>query len=133
MKTLISVNVKCPHCLSSLMDTKIKLKGYPSIKLNIITPEDKGVINICSVYDLFEHQANIDIRDNTIVDFYCPNCNKELLVNEECRICDGPMVSFLMKVGGRINICSRNGCLNHYVAFSDLANELSKFYDEYGE
>ncbi len=133
MKNQISLNVQCPHCLSSLMDSKRKLKGYPSIKLNIITLEDKGIIRICSVYECFDHEANIDIRDKTIVDFYCPSCNKELLVKEECKICGGPMVSFDMLVGGRVNICSRKGCSNHYVAFSDLSDELARFYDEYGD
>ncbi len=133
MKKQVSLNVQCPHCLSSLMDTVNELNGYPSIKLNILTPEDKGIIHICSVYECFDHKANIDIRDNTIVDFYCPECNKELLVKEECKICDGPMVSFIMQVGGRVNICSRKGCSNHYVAFSDLTTELTRFYNEFGD
>ncbi len=133
MKNQISLNVKCPRCLASLMDPENLLNGFPSIKLNIVTPEERGVINLCSVYECFDHNSDIDIKDNTVVDFYCPNCNKELLVNEECKICDGPMVSFVLKVGGRVSICSRKGCSNHYVAFSDLATELTKFYNEFGE
>ncbi len=132
MKKQISLNVQCPHCLTSLMDNDKILHGFPSIKLNIVTPEDRGVLHICSVYECFDHNANIEIKDNTVVDFYCPKCNKELLVNEECKLCDAPMVSFVLAVGGRVNICSRKGCSNHYVAFSDLSTELTKFYNEFG-
>ena len=133
MKKQVSLCVQCPNCLTSLMDNEKELHGFPSIKLNIVTPEDRGVIYICSVYECFDHTSNIDIKDNTVVDLYCPNCNKELLVNEECKICGAPMVSFVLKVGGRVNICSRKGCSNHYVAFSDLSTELTKFYNEFGD
>jgi len=115
------------------MDTTHELHGFPSIKLNIVTPEDRGVLHICSLYECFDHKANIEIKDNTIVDFYCPNCNKELLVKEECKLCGAPMVSFVLNAGGRVNICSRKGCSNHYVAFSDLSSELTKFYDQFGD
>jgi hypothetical protein len=133
MKKQVPINVQCPHCLTSLMDTEIILNGHPSIKLNIITPEGRGEIYICSVYECFDHRSNIDIKDNTIVDFYCPECDQELLINEECKICDGPMVTFLIQVGGRVSICSRKGCSNHYVAFTDLSEELGRFYDEYSD
>jgi hypothetical protein len=54
-----------------------------------------------------------------------------MLINEECNVCGAPMVSFVLRVGGRVAICSRYGCPNHYVAFQDLSSELSKFYHEY--
>ena len=133
MKKQIALSVQCPHCLNSLMDSENLLNGYPSIKLNIVTPEDRGIIHICSLYECFDHEANIEIADNTVVDFYCPHCNKEMLVNEECKICDAPMVSFVLQTGGRVNICSRNGCSNHYVAFNDLSTELTRFYEEFGD
>ncbi len=133
MKNIVSLKVQCPHCLTSLMDYDNKLNGYPSIKLNIVTPDDRGVIYICSLYECFDHSADIDIDDNTIVDFYCPNCNKQLQVKEECTICNAPMAFFVLNAGGRVNICSRKGCSNHYVSFSDLSTELIKFYNQFGD
>ncbi len=133
MKKQISLSVQCPYCLTSLMDSENKLHGLPSIKLNIVTPEDRGVLRICSLYECFDHKSNIEIKDNTVVDIYCPHCNKEMLVKEECKICDAPMVSFVLKAGGRVNICSRKGCVNHYVSFSDLTTELTKFYNQFGD
>ena len=131
MKKQISLHVKCPHCRKSLMDEEVLLQNYPSIKLNVVTPEDRGVINLCSLYECYSHQTDLKLKKGTVVDFYCPKCNKELLVNEECKICSAPMVAFVLKVGGRVSICSREGCANHYIAFEDLSAELSKFYHEY--
>ncbi len=108
------------------------LHNAQSIKLNIMTPDERGTINLCSVYECFDHVADISIEEGTVVEFTCPKCNKELLVNEECRICGAPMVSFVLKTGGRVNFCSRHGCSNHYIAFEDLSTELSMFYDEFG-
>lgn len=131
MKKKIALQVKCPHCRKSLMDDEALLNDHPSIKVNIVTPEERGVLHLCSIYECYEHQTDVELKKGTVVDFYCPICNKELLVNEECNICSAPMVNFVLKVGGRVSICSRNGCSNHYVAFQDLSSELSKFYDVY--
>lgn len=131
MKKQISLHVKCPHCRKSLMDEERLLHDSPSIRLNIVTIEERGVIYLCSIYECHDHETDLKIKKNTVVDFYCPHCNKELLVNEECKVCGAPMVSFVLKVGGRVSICSREGCVNHYIAFQDLSQELSKFYQEY--
>lgn len=133
MKHKISLHVKCPHCRKSLMDDEVKLHDNASIKLNVQTPDERGTINLCSVYECFDHVSDITIKKDTIVDFSCPICNKELLIKEECRICDAPMVSFVLLSGGRVSFCSRSGCSNHYIAFKDLSTELSKFYAEFGD
>lgn len=133
MKKNISLHVNCPHCGKSLMDFEKLLRDAPSIKINIVTAEERGVLYICSIYECFDHETTVKVVKDTIVDTYCPHCNKELLVNEECKICDAPMISFDLKTGGKVNICSRNGCSNHYVAFKDISTELKRFYEEFGE
>lgn len=133
MKKKISLEVKCPNCRVSLMDEEHKLHNEASIKLNIVTPEDRGVLHICSIYECFDHESDIAIRKDAVIDAYCPNCNKELLVNEECKICGAPMISFVLKTGGRVNICARNGCSNHYIAFTEISSELTRFYEEFGD
>jgi len=42
------------------------------------------------------------------------------------------MVQFLLDIGGRVSICSRSGCKKHFVAFENIADVISKFYEEYG-
>ena len=131
MKKKIALHVKCPHCRKSLMDEETLLHDHASIKLNIVTPDERGVVNLCSLYECFDHTSSIELKKDTIVDIYCPKCNKELLVKEECQLCGAPMVNFVLKVGGRVAICSRVGCSNHYIAFQDISSELAKFYHEY--
>ena len=55
-----------------------------------------------------------------------------LTIKDECKLCGAPMVTFVLKAGGRVSICSRKGCSNHYLTFQDLTQELSKFYNEFG-
>ncbi|OYT14156.1 MAG: hypothetical protein B6I19_01370 [Bacteroidetes bacterium 4572_114] len=42
------------------------------------------------------------------------------------------MINFNLDMGGRVSICSRNGCQNHAVEFEDLSLALKKLYQEYG-
>lgn len=132
MSNRIALDVKCPHCDESLMDLKHQINGRPSIKVNISTDRDRGVLWLCAVYGCIAHEKDIDIRENEEVSFYCPSCNKSLKRNVFCKMCDSSMIGFNIKAGGRVNICSRNGCENHYVVFEDLNKEINRFYHEYG-
>jgi methionyl-tRNA synthetase len=42
------------------------------------------------------------------------------------------MVPFYLDMGGKVSICSRNGCKNHAVSFDDLSDAMKKLYQEYG-
>jgi len=132
MSNQISLQVKCPHCDKSFMDAENPISGEASIKINVVSGSERGVIRLCSIYGCYEHSSDIDLIDKEIVDFYCPHCNKSLIREEKCDLCDAPMVCMTIKVGGKVRICSRNGCRNHYVAFNDIAGALNKFYHQYG-
>ena len=131
MTKIISFNVKCPNCHKSLMDYNYPLKERPSIKLNIEIANNRGTIHLCSIYGCYDHESDIELPKGEIARIYCPNCNKEVKSTELCRVCDAPMVPFILEIGGRVNICSRSGCTQHYVAFEDLSDAIRKFYKEY--
>ena len=132
MKKQISLSVKCPFCGRSLMNQDESLNGKPTIKLNIQTQNSRGTIYLCSIYECYDYHTEVPLTEKEIVDFACPHCNKELNTREECHVCGAPMVSLLLTTGGRVSLCSRTGCPNHYVAFEDLATELQKFYEIFG-
>ncbi len=132
MENQIALSVKCPHCDRSLMDEEHPINGKPSIKMNIETDRNRGVIWLCSLYGCHDHENNIELRNNELVQFYCPKCNKSLMRDIKCQVCDAPMVGMNIKIGGKVNICSRKGCENHYVVFDDLAGAINKFYYEFG-
>ncbi len=134
MTKQVSLNTKCPHCGTSFMDKVTPLRDAPSIKLNIETTENRGTIRLCSTYGCYEHLCDFDLKVGEIARFYCPHCNKELKSNDECDSpnCNAPMIPLILQLGGKVFVCSRRGCENHFVAFEDLATEVRKFYHEYG-
>lgn len=133
MKKYISLGVNCPHCLKSLMDMNYLIHGYPSIKVDIETARAKGRIWLCSIYDCYDHENDIELREVEEVKFYCPHCHQSLMLDKDCSLCKAKMVGFIIKAGGRIDFCSRKGCKNHYVIFENLADEIKNFYNEYGK
>jgi len=128
----VSIEVKCPHCRNSLMDKRTLIDNKPSIKLNIQTETEYGTIRLCSVFGCHKHLCDFEINNGEIVRFFCPDCNQEIKGKIPCELCDAPMIPFPIKAGGRVWVCSREGCKNHFVAFQDLDTEIKKFYDEYG-
>jgi ssDNA-binding Zn-finger/Zn-ribbon topoisomerase 1 len=133
MSNVVSLNVKCPICKESLMDIEQQLNGKPSIKLNIQGGGARGTIRLCSIYGCYDHKSEIDLSKVDIAEFSCPKCNQLLTGKDVCEKCGAPMISFLLDVGGRVNICSRKGCPNHFVAFENIDDSLRKFYEEYGD
>ncbi len=134
MPKVVSIAVKCPHCNTSLMDDSHLINNRESIRLNIETTiHQKGNIWLSSIYGDYNYSCEFQIPEGDIVNFYCPHCHEDLKRKKvECDICGAPIVSFNSTVGGRVSICSRNGCKNHYVVFEDLDTAIRKFYDEYG-
>jgi len=132
MSKQISLHVKCMSCGNSLMDYKNLMNNLPSIHSKIKVNGRDGNIHLCSTYGCYDHESDIDIANEDIVEFYCPHCGDSLNSNIPCKICDAPMVKFLIDMGGVVSICSRRGCKNHYVMFEDLQSALRKFHREYG-
>lgn len=132
MPKKISLSVKCPHCGTSFMDENRLLNNKPSIKLNIETSRARGIIRLCSIYGCFDHQSNIILEENEVAKFFCPHCNKEVISQDVCNVCEAPMIPLNLKTGGTVYICSRKGCSKHFLAFEDIDTEIRIFYNEYG-
>ena len=134
MSKQITLSVKCPHCQASLMDTDFRINNKDTVKLHIRIPGDlNGTIWLSSIYGDFNYSSALKISENDIIQFYCPHCSSLLnRKNVTCDLCGAPIISFTCIVGGRVNICSRNGCKNHAVVFEDLDTSLRKYYDEFG-
>jgi hypothetical protein len=134
MPKVVSLTVKCPHCDASFMEEGQLLNNKPSIKLLIHTPiGQKGFIWLSSIYGDYTFTSEFQIKEGEICDFYCPQCKESLYRKKiECDVCSAPIVSLNCSMGGRVSICSRSGCKNHYVVFEDLDTTIRKFYDDYG-
>ncbi len=132
MSKKVALSVKCIHCDASLMDDRVQFNGHASVKVNVETEHDRGVLWMSSVYGDYDKKLSIDVDDGEIVGMFCPHCNKELSTVELCRFCEAPMVEFVIRAGGVVLVCSRKGCTNHHIEFRDIGSEMSKFYYEYG-
>lgn len=131
MEKQIVLSVKCPHCGTSLMDESHKVNGHSGIKLNIETEGDRGIIWLCPIYNCFKHDCNIELKEKELTKIYCPHCNKSLLREIPCKVCNAPMIGMNINIGGKVNVCSRKGCQNHYVLFEDLNDALNLLYDKF--
>ncbi|MCK4663347.1 MAG: hypothetical protein KAT68_10810 [Bacteroidales bacterium] len=132
MYDFINLSLKCPVCGKSLMDKDHLVDNNPSIKLNIEVDNKKGTIRLSSVYGSYNYTCNIKILENTIAKFSCPHCFSEIKSEVKCTSCQAPMVPFHLDMGGKVSICSRSGCKNHFVEFDDLELALKKLYQEHG-
>ena len=134
MTKTVSLTVKCPHCHKVLNDDNHLINNHPSIRVSIETPiKQKGFMWLSSIYGDYNYSCEFAIPESEIVNLFCPYCQESLRHKKlECDICGAPIVSFLCNIGGRVSICSRNGCKNHYVVFEDLDSTIRRFYDEYG-
>jgi len=134
MPKKVSLNVKCTHCDHTLMDDAYLINNKKSIKCDVeLEKGNKGHIWLSSIYGDYNYTCDVQIPEDDIVTFKCPHCAKDLQrPNIQCDVCDAPIVSFNCSIGGRVSICSRNGCKNHYVVFENVGTAIRKFYSEYG-
>jgi predicted RNA-binding Zn-ribbon protein involved in translation (DUF1610 family) len=128
----VSIQVKCPICGKSLMDHDNKVDNESSIKLLIEGSNGKGTIRLSSIYGSYNYTSDIELIDKEIVSFKCSNCKKIIKENIKCDVCEAPLVSLVLKMGGKVHFCSRKGCHNHNIGFEDITDALKKLYQEYG-
>jgi len=131
MHEFLILNINCPHCNNSLMDSEELIDKKPGIKLAIKAGDKTGFIYLSSVWGSYNYKSQIPLPFDMIAQFYCPLCKKEIKSNNHCSLCDAPMIPFILDMGGKVSICSRSTCKNHFVEFDDLSEALNKLYQEF--
>lgn len=120
MKKQVVLDVVCPFCHHSLMDEKVEINGFASVRLNIRSEaNEKGTIYLCAAYECFDHKKDLPVKEGEILGLCCPHCHEELLTSETCQVCGAPMADLSLASGGFVRICSRLGCFNHFLTLSD--------------
>jgi len=132
MYELMSLRLKCVECGRTLMDPETLIDNEPSIRMDVECCDQRGTIWLSSIYGSYNFKSDIGLPKGMVVGFYCPECKQEISSAAECISCGAPMVPFHLDMGGKVSICSRAGCKNHFVEFEDLSIALRKFYHEYG-
>ncbi len=107
------IEVSCARCNHSLMDAEHELDGYPSVRVTVSFGQKHGWLELSSLYGSYKTNSKYEIPENTIVNFFCPHCNTELMGGSLCSECGAPMVPMIVRGGGMVQICSRKGCKGH--------------------
>ena len=114
------------------MDSSKLVDNEPSIVLNVEIGGKQGEIHLSSIYGSYNYVTSIEMVEGEEAKFSCPHCLSEITSDAECLSCGAHMVPFYLDMGGKVSICSRSGCKNHFVEFDDLSVALRKLYQEYG-
>ncbi len=112
-RRIFPVEVSCPRCNHSLMDSTHPVDGYPSIRVTMFFGREHGWLRLSSLYGSYNVESEYEIPMDTLVNFFCPHCHAELLGASSCPECSTPMVPMIVRGGGVIQICSRRGCRGH--------------------
>lgn len=107
------VDVSCPRCNHSLMDTEHLVDSRPSIRVTVAFDDKHGWVELSSLYGSYHVESEYEVPKDTVVNFFCPHCHAELLGATECVECGAPMVPMVVRGGGVVQICSRRGCKGH--------------------
>jgi predicted RNA-binding Zn-ribbon protein involved in translation (DUF1610 family) len=116
----ISLNVWCPLCNKSLMDHETEIDNEPSIKLGISKNNDRGTINLSSLYGSYHYKSDLDILFQTEYKFNCPSCNQDIISSIKCDECSATMIPLNIEGAGIVRFCSRSGCKNHSIEIEDI-------------
>lgn len=132
MYNFVSLNLKCPVCGASLMNKEVIVDHKPSIHLLVRMDDVEGSVYLSSIYGSYNFSCDITLIPGHISEFYCPHCKNEISSKSECLNCSAPMIPFYLEMGGKVSICSRIGCKNHFVEFEDLTQAMQKLHEDYG-
>ena len=112
-KRVFPIEVSCPRCNHSLMDTGHLVDGHPSIRVTVSFGKMHGWLCLSALYGSYSVASEYPIPEDTGAHFFCPHCHSELLGTSDCPECGAPMVRMIIRGGGVIQICSRKGCKGH--------------------
>jgi NADH:ubiquinone oxidoreductase subunit E len=110
---IFPVEVNCPDCGRSLMDSDYLIDDYPSIGVRISFNLTHGRLKLSCLYGSHHIELDCEVPPDTVTRFFCPHCNAEFLASGNCIKCDAPMVPMIVRGGGIVQICSRRGCKEH--------------------
>ena len=128
MSGTLQLDITCPECHSSMMDPSHTIDHVPSVKAVVGVDGVRGIIHLSSVYGSYAIESDIDIPRGTVAALFCPDCGSDLSGACTCELCQAPLLSFRLRSGGKVNICSRRGCKKHFLEFQNNVLALSRLY-----
>lgn len=104
------IDVACPRCNHSLMDSDHPIGGHPSIRVAMSVGGRTGWLRLSGLYGVSAWEAEDGARAGDLARLYCPNCQGALGGVSPCPDCDAPRVPLIVRQGAILQVCSRLGC-----------------------
>ena len=95
------------------MDAGHPVDGYPSVRVTVAYDHVHDHVHLSSLYGSGNVESHHEIPPGTVAEFFCPHCHAHLIGSSNCPECRSPMVRMIVRGGGIVQICSRNGCRGH--------------------
>lgn len=114
------LDISCPRCNHSLMDTVHRIEGHPSVHVTISHGLRLGWLRLSCLYGSYRIESEHEIPRDAVPDFFCPHCHAELHGASLCPDCENPMVPMVVRGGGIVQICARRGCRGHMLDLSGI-------------
>ena len=109
----VHVEVSCPRCNHTLMDSAFVIDDHPSIRVRAAFDQKEGWLRFSSLYGSHSVLAEHGIPVGKVISLSCPHCRRELTGSWECVMCGAVMAPMLVSGGGTMLVCSRHGCSGH--------------------
>lgn len=117
-RRIFPVEVSCPRCNHSLMDSSHPVDGHPSIRVTVSFAREHFGLRLSCLYGSYTVESQHEVPRHTVVDFFCPHCHAHLTGASSCPDCGAPMAPMIVRGGGVVQICSRRGCKGHILDLS---------------
>ncbi|MDY0170132.1 MAG: NAD(P)H-dependent oxidoreductase subunit E [Thermoguttaceae bacterium] len=114
---LVPLEVSCPRCNRSLMDPGHPIEERPSIRVTACFDDQYGRVRFSSWYGGNGFCAEPEIPSGHTARLLCPYCHEELTGTDACPACDAAMAAMLVRGGGVLRVCSRQGCSGRRLDF----------------
>lgn len=128
---MIPLNIRCTHCGHTLMDRDRKIDGKPSVRLTLAHGGREAPVFVSALYGSPIVETELDVPSGSVIELRCPHCSHAFDVQRRCAVCSAPMVNLGIQEAGEVVVCTRLGCKNHLIEFSDISGSFKDFYEGY--
>lgn len=123
---VFQIQVNCPMCNHTLMDTAHKIDGRASIMLAVSSAGKKGILHLSGLYGSTHADSDGEFTQGAVTFLSCPNCAEELPSVSDCPECGTKMAMMTAGKYATLHICSRRGCPGHRLDITARTQDSSK-------
>jgi NADH:ubiquinone oxidoreductase subunit E len=120
------IQVNCPRCDHTLMDTAHKINSCASIKLAASSDGKKGILYLSGLYGSAHADSDGEFMQGAVTLLSCPHCAKELPGVSDCPECGAKMAMMTAGKYATLHVCSRCGCKGHMLDITALTRDSTK-------